>query len=92
MEISQFNPAQIDEVARMQEVDEDGLQAIAFAWMPGDSNDADVWVRNQFATLSADERNTVLTNESYLKRIDAEILTKMVPNSAKHRVNSYLLV
>ena len=106
MEISQFNPAQIDEVARMaasvwgkeqgvhgvevarvfcghslyspelalQAVDEDVLQAIAFAWMPGDTNDADVWVRSQFATLSEEERNTLLTNENYLKRIDAEIL------------------
>ena len=119
MEISQFNPEQIDEVARMaasvwgkeqgaygaevarvfcghlsryslysselalQAVDEDGLQAIAFAWMPGDTNDADVWMRNQFATLSEEERNTLLTNENYLKRIDAEILEKMVPNSAK---------
>ena len=119
MEIGQFNPEQIDEVARMaasiwgkeqgahgaevarvfcghlsryslyssalalQAVDEDGLQAIAFAWMPGDKNDADVWVRNQFATLSEEERNTLLTNETYLKRIDAEILEKMVPNSAK---------
>ena len=67
----------------LQAVDEDGLQAIAFAWMPGDTNDADVWMRNQFATLSEEERNTLLTNENYLKRIDAEILEKMVPNSAK---------
>lgn len=119
MEISLFNPAQIDEVARMaasvwgkeqgvhgvevarvfcghlsryslyspelalQAVDEDVLQAIAFAWMPGDTNDADVWVRSQFATLSEEERNTLLTNENYLKRIDAEILREMIPNSAK---------
>ena len=49
----------------------------------GDLSDAEVWVRNQFATLSEEEWNTLLTNEKYLKRIDAEILEKMVPNAAK---------
>lgn len=38
---------------------------------------------SQFATFSEEERNTLLTNENYLKRIDAEILREMVPNSAK---------
>lgn len=116
MQIKHFDPADIDEVARMasevwgdregseeftrvfcghlaryscytpelalQLTDEDGLQAIAFGWMPGDTNDADEWVASQMAGLSEEERNHVLLNVNYLKRTDAELQEKMVPGKS----------
>ncbi|MBE6331436.1 MAG: hypothetical protein E7070_03880 [Bacteroidales bacterium] len=66
-----------------QAEDEDGLQAIAFAWLPGDTNDAAQWLRNQLPKLTDEEQQTLLTNERYLTRTDAELQSKMVPNSAK---------
>lgn len=67
----------------LQAEDEDGLQAIAFAWLPGDTNDAALWLRSQFQNMTKEEQQTLLTNECYLTRTDAELQSKMVPNSAK---------
>ena len=66
-----------------QAEDEDGLQAIAFAWLPGDTNDAAQWLRNQLPKLTDEDQQTLLTNERYLTRTDAELQSKMLPNSAK---------
>lgn len=66
-----------------QAEDEDGLQAIAFAWLPGDTNDAALWLRSQFPNMTKEGQQTLLTNECYLTRTDAELQSKMVPNSAK---------
>lgn len=66
-----------------QAEDEEGLQAIAFAWLPGDTNDAALWLRSQFPNRRKEEQQTLLTNECYLTRTDAELQSKMVPNSAK---------
>ena len=66
-----------------QAEDEEGLQAIAFAWLPGDTNDAALWLRSQFQNMTKEEQQTLLTNECYLTRTDAELQSKMVPNSAK---------
>ena len=66
-----------------QAEDEDGLQAIAFAWLPGDTNDAALWLRSQFPNMTKEGQLTLLTNECYLTRTDAELQSKMVPNSAK---------
>ena len=66
-----------------QAEDEDGLQSIAFAWLPGDTNDAASWLRSQLPNLEEEEQKTLLTNERYLTRTDAELQSKMVPNSAK---------
>ena len=66
-----------------QAEDEEGLQAIAFAWLPGDTNDAALWLRSQFPNMTKEEQQTLLTNECYLTRTDAELQSKMVPNSAK---------
>ena len=63
--------------------DEEGMQAIAFTWMPGDTNDASSWLRDQLPNLSEKEKQTVLTNERYLMRIDDLLQAKMAPNSAK---------
>ncbi len=67
----------------LQATDEDGLQAIAFAWLPDDTNDADVWLHNQLPSMPEEARKTLLTNERYLKRTDEELLAMMLPNSAK---------
>ena len=66
-----------------QAEDEEGLQAIAFAWLPGDTNDAALWLRRQFPNMTKEEQQTLLTNERYLTRTDAELQSKMVANSAK---------
>lgn len=66
-----------------QAEDEEGLQAIAFGWLPGDTNDAASWLRNQLPNLPEAEQQTLLTNERYLTRTDAELQSKMLPNSAK---------
>lgn len=66
-----------------QAEDEEGLQGIAFAWLPGDKNDAALWLRSQFPIMTKEEQQTLLTNERYLMRTDAELQSKMVPNSAK---------
>jgi hypothetical protein len=66
-----------------QAEDEEGLQAIAFAWLPGDTNDAALWLRSQFPNMTKEEQQTLLANERYLTRTDAELQSKMVPNSAK---------
>ncbi len=67
----------------LQATDEDGLQAIAFAWLPGDTNDADTWLREQLPMMTEEVRKTLLTNERYLKRTDEELQAMMLPNSAK---------
>jgi len=66
-----------------QAEDEEGLQAIAFAWLPGDTNDAASWLRSQLPNMTNEEQQTLLTNERYLTRTDAELQSKMLPNSAK---------
>ena len=67
----------------LQAEDEDGLQAIAFAWLPGDTNDADQWLRERLPLMKEEHRHTLLTNEGYLKRTDEELQKMMQPNSAK---------
>ena len=67
----------------LQAEDEDGMQAIAFAWLPGETNSAATWLRNQLPALTDDEQQKLLTNERYLMRTDEELLSKMLPNSAK---------
>lgn len=63
--------------------DKKGLQAIAFAWLPGDMNDAVSWLWSQHPNLTDEEQQTLLSNERYLTRTDAELQSKMLPNSAK---------
>ena len=67
----------------LEAVDEEGMQAIAFAWLPGDTNDASSWLRSQLPNLSEEEQQTLLTNERYLTRTDELLQSKMTPNSAK---------
>ena len=67
----------------LQAEDEDGLQAIAFAWLPGDTNDAASWLRSQLPNMTGEEQQTLLTNERYLTRTDAQLQSRMLPNSAK---------
>jgi GNAT superfamily N-acetyltransferase len=66
-----------------QAEDEEGMQAIAFAWLPGDTNDAASWLRSQLPNMTDKGKQTLLTNERYLTRTDAELQPKMLPNSAK---------
>ena len=67
----------------LQAEDDDGLQAIAFAWLPGDDNNASQWLSEQLPLMTEGQRKTLLTNEGYLKRIDAELQSMMPANSAK---------
>lgn len=67
----------------LQAEDEEGLQAIAFAWLPGDTNDADAWLQEHLPQMTPQQRHTLLTNEGYLKRTDAELQNLMEADSAK---------
>lgn len=67
----------------LQVEDDDGVQAIAFAWLPGDTNDAGQWLRERLPLMTGEQRRTLLTNEAYLKRTDGELQKMMLPNSAK---------
>ena len=40
----------------LQAEDEDGMQAIAFAWLPGETNSAATWLRNQLPAVTDDEQ------------------------------------
>ena len=66
-----------------QAEDEDGLQAVAFTWMPGEENDAEKWFQEQLVGVNVEVRGYLLRSASYMKRTDEELLTKMEPNSAK---------
>lgn len=63
--------------------DEDGVQAIAFAWLPDETNDADQWLQERLPLMTEEQRHTLLTNEAYLKRTDSELQAMMMPHSAK---------
>ncbi|MCR5039574.1 MAG: GNAT family N-acetyltransferase [Bacteroidales bacterium] len=67
----------------LQMEDEIGLQAIAFAWTPGDANKADRWLETHLDGLTPEEADSVRKNVGYLKRTDAQLQAKMEPGSAK---------
>ena len=66
-----------------QAEDEDGLQAIAFTWMPGDKNDPDPWLHEQLKNVTDEVRGFLKRSVIYMKRTDEELLEKMEPNAAK---------
>jgi len=63
---------------------DEGLQAIAFAWLPADTNVAGQWLRERFPLITEEQRRTLLTNEGYLMRTDKERQKMILPDSAKH--------
>lgn len=66
-------------------VDEEGLQAIAFACMPGEENNSDEWFQEQLEELSPEVRKYILRSNTYTKRTDAKLQTMMElqPHAAK---------
>ena len=62
-------------------VDEDGLQAIAFAWMSGEENDSEAWLQGQLDSLSPEVRKFMLRSNNYTIRTDAKLLTMMETQS-----------
>ncbi|MCR4765153.1 MAG: hypothetical protein K5856_03145 [Bacteroidaceae bacterium] len=60
-------------------VDEEGLQAIAFACMPGEENDSEIWLQEQLGKLSPEIKKYILRSSAYIKRTDAELLKMMGP-------------
>ncbi|GEM_PF-2875885 len=64
--------------------DDEGLQAIAFAWLPADTNDTGQWLRERFPLITEEQRRTLLTNEGYLMRTDKARQKMILPDSAKH--------
>ena len=64
-------------------VDEEGLQAIAFGWMPNEENDSDEWLHGQLEGLSPEVRKYILRSSAYTKRIDTELQKMMGPHDAK---------
>ncbi len=45
----------------LQACDSQGIQAIAFACLPGEKNDANLWLRDQLPQLSSEEQRVVLS-------------------------------
>ena len=62
-------------------VDEEGLQAIAFACMPSEENDSEMWLQKQLERLSPEIKKYILRSSAYTKRTDAELLKMMEPQS-----------
>ena len=62
-------------------VDEEGLQAIAFACMPDEENDSEIWLQEQLERLSPKIKKYILRSSVYTKRMDAELLKMMGPQS-----------
>ena len=62
-------------------VDEEGLQAIAFACMPDEENDSEVWLQAQLERLSPEVRKFMLRSNKYTIRTDAKLLTMMESQS-----------
>lgn len=67
----------------LQAEDEEGIQAVAFAWLPGDTNDAGDWLRQHLDGLTEEEQQVLLRNEQYLKRTDGMLQSKMEGKAAK---------
>lgn len=63
---------------------DEGFQAIAFAWLPADTNVAVQWLSERFPLITEEQRRTLLTNEGYLMRTDKERQKMILPDSAKH--------
>ena len=66
-------------------VDEEGLQAIAFACMPGEENDSEAWLQEQLEKLSPETKKYILRSSAYIKRTDEDLLKMMEaqPHAAK---------
>ena len=69
----------------LQIVDEEGLQAIAFAYMPDEENNSEEWLQAQLEGLSPEVRKFILRSDNYTIRTDAKLLTLMEsqPHAAK---------
>ena len=65
--------------------DEEGLQTIAFASMPGEENDSEAWLQEQLERLSPETKKYILRSSAYIKRTDEELLKMMEaqPHAAK---------
>ena len=60
-------------------VDDEGLQAIAFACIPNEKNDSEAWLQEQLGRLSPVTKKYILRSSAYTKRMDAELLKMMEP-------------
>lgn len=66
-----------------QIADKDGIQGVCWAYVPGESNDADAWLEKVATILTDDERNGAYANVEYLKSTDALIGKLLGPKDVK---------
>ena len=66
-----------------QILDEEGIQGVCWAWVPGETNDADAWVKSAVTGLTDEECKETYAHVDYLKSIDAAVYKMMGPKDAK---------
>ena len=66
-----------------QIVDGEGIQGVCWACVPGETNDADAWVKSAVTGLTEEERKETYAHVDYLKSIDAAVCKMMRPGDAK---------
>ena len=73
-----YNPA-----LSFQIRDEEGIQGVCWACVPGETNDADAWVKSAVTGLTDEERQETYAHVDYLKSIDASVCEMMGPKDVK---------
>ncbi|MBO7641014.1 MAG: GNAT family N-acetyltransferase [Bacteroidales bacterium] len=66
-----------------QIVDEEGIQGVCWAYLPGKTNDAESWVGNAVTGLTDEERKETYAHVDYLKSIDTAVCKMMGPKDVK---------
>ena len=72
-----------DPALSFQIVDEEGIQGVCWAYVPGETNDADAWVKSAATRLTDEERKETYAHVDYLKSIDAAVCEMMGPKDVK---------
>ena len=63
--------------------DEEGIQGVCWACVPGETNDADAWVKSAVTGLTDEERKETYAHVDYLKSIDKAVCQMMGPKDVK---------
>ena len=72
-----------DPALSFQIVDEEGIQGVCWAYVPGETNDADAWVKSAATRLTDEERKETYAHVDYLKSIDAAVCEMMGSKDVK---------
>ena len=73
----------LDPELSFQIVDEEGIQGVCWASVPGQTNDAEAWVGKAVIGLTDEECKETFAHVTYLKSIDAAVCRMMGPKDVK---------